>query len=320
MYWQEEFFELYTSGSVNDHSKALELKLKNIPTKLYRYRALSDENMGFGFNEIVKGELYMSHPNELNDPFEATTCLLSLSPADYIHNKEQYKESFKGKIPSDKLDKIFSEDNWFDAIITYVSEISLPNGKNEELKETLYESIMLEMEKLSAYFSSASRDNTRIAAFSKTPNNLPMWHHYTNGHQGICLEYETNSISDIYQKNRLFPVKYVEKLPDVVNEMLRKKVPTCSIFHYISMHKLNDWGYEKEWRMIYDAGSWYACSEDVPKEFYKTGKTISFVQPSKIIMGINITGAHKKEMVKMAEMARIPIVEAKLTEYGLVFE
>lgn len=320
MCWQEKFFELYTSGSLNNHSKALELKLKNIPTKLYRYRPLSDNDMKYRFNEIVNGELYMSHPNELNDPFEATTCLLSLSPADYIHNKEQYKEGFKGKIPFDTLNAIFSEDNWFEAMITYVSEISLPNGKNEELKEDLYKSIMIEMEKLSAYFSGASRDNTRIAAFSKTPNNLPMWHHYTNGHQGVCLEYETNSIPDIYQKNRLFPVKYVEKLPDVVNEMLRKKVPTCSVFQYMSMHKLSDWSYEKEWRLIYDAGSWYFRQEDVPTDFYTKGKVVSFIRPSKIITGINIREHHKREINKMAESVNIPVVEAKQTEYGLIIE
>lgn len=63
MEWKKEFIKLYISNNVTEYGMALELKCKHIPNKLYRYRSLSDETMEYRFGEIVRGELYMSHPN-----------------------------------------------------------------------------------------------------------------------------------------------------------------------------------------------------------------------------------------------------------------
>ena len=68
MDWKDDFLRLYTSESVTDFGEALDLKRKNLPKKLYRYRSLSDETIKYRFAEIVRGELFMSHPKDLNDP------------------------------------------------------------------------------------------------------------------------------------------------------------------------------------------------------------------------------------------------------------
>ena len=144
-----------------------------------------------------------------------------------------------------------------------------------------------------------------------------MWHHYTNAHNGICLEYSTKDILDIYQINSLFPIFYVNKLPDIVQMMLKKTNPKFSLWKYMAIHKLIDWSYEDEWRLLYDVGSWYMNSKDVPKEFWEKGKTVRFIQPSRIILGIAINEVYEKKIREIAQKANIPVVRALQTEYGL---
>ena len=55
MNWQDEFIQLYTSTSLEDMRKAFDLKRKHIPSKLYRYREVSKENLQYRKQEISNG-------------------------------------------------------------------------------------------------------------------------------------------------------------------------------------------------------------------------------------------------------------------------
>lgn len=318
MDWKKEFMCLYTSDVTTDFRKALELKREHIPTKLYRYRALSDESMKYRFDEIVNGSLYLSHPKELNDPFEGCSHLGSSNPSDYMLGwKNNCAKSFAEVIPAQKHKEVFSSEDWFDALVSYVAETTSKLGEVEKNKDALAKTTLFGMEELNAHLNETIRKIVRIACFSTTATNLPMWNHYTDGHKGICLEYDTGAITNIYQKNMLFPVCYVDKLPDVVSMMLCNTHPKFNLFEYIAMHKLSDWSYEHEWRLMHDIGSWYYSADDVPDVFFAGGKSIRFIRPSRIIMGLQISDSHRTEIEKMATLAGIPLVQARQTEYGL---
>lgn len=317
--WKEEFLKLYTSEKLSDIENALKLKLAHIPKKLYRYRSFSFDEMQYRYNEIVKGELYLQSPKNLNDPFEACSLLHAPDPANYIRDKKRYESEFSGIIPEDRYKEIFSNsnDNWLESLFYYISETIGNHASVNENAEKLKKLAMYSVEVSNSEFSEISRGIVKLASFSTKPNNLPMWHHYTNGHSGICLEYNTDAIIDIYPKNRLFPVYYVEQLPDVVSMISSKACPKHSLYEYLAMHKLNDWCYENEWRLIYDVGFWYNSPEDVPKGFFNEGKAIQFIRPSKIIIGVKMNDALRTKIEEMASSANIPIIQAKQTDYGL---
>ncbi|WP_017187679.1 DUF2971 domain-containing protein [Alkalibacillus haloalkaliphilus] len=59
-------------------------------------------------------------------------------------------------------------------------------------------------------------NKTRLASFSKSGvNNLPMWAHYSNNHQGYCVSYSTDLAKNPELSPSLFPVQYLEKRIDV---------------------------------------------------------------------------------------------------------
>ena len=120
MDWQNTFMQLYTSTSLEDGRKAFELKRNHIPSKLYRYRTLSQENLDYRKQEIASGELFLSHPEKLNDPFECWSVLHSTSPTEYV-DKNTYAEYYFKTGKTQELNTVLNNDDWFSALTAMIS-------------------------------------------------------------------------------------------------------------------------------------------------------------------------------------------------------
>ncbi len=320
MEWQKQFLQLYTSENLEDFRKALELKRQHIPSKLYRYRSVTDDNMPHRINEIVCGELFLSHPKYLNDPFEVCSMLHNTKPDSYFNTRDLFKDLFNGKMPPEDFERIFAKNDFLEELAEYVAQNSVPPEKAEETKDALLKVSMDGIKKLKCDTDNLFRSMIRFACFSTTPDNLPMWHHYTNGHTGMCLEFDTSQITNPYQINKLFPVYYVDRLPDMMHILTERNYPKTSIPTFQAIHKLKDWSYENEWRLIYDTGSFYYDLNDVPKDFWNQGKAVSFIKPSRIILGINMATEHEDKIRKLASQCEIPVSNAELTAFGIKTE
>ena len=319
MGWKEDFLRLYTSDIIDDYNKALKLKRENLPSKIYRYRTLSNKNIKLRRNEILNGTLYLSHSSEFNDPFEGHSVLRSNNSLLY-HNKDTYREYYELKGEIEQVKDLFERDDWYDAILEYTASSLKKKGTVDEIKEKLDKIAMSAFEEFNNDVTRETRRFNRIACFSTTFKNLPMWHHYTNGHTGICLEYDTSKIKDVRILNRLFPVYYVNELIDATYLISHRKHPNGVLTDLLSIHKLKEWEYEDEWRLLCNPGFWFKSIQEVPDEYWDKGKIIEFIRPSKIILGKNISVKHEKKIIKYAEEANILVVKAQVTEYGLSIE
>lgn len=288
-----------------------------MPSKLFRYRDLNEESIEFRIGEIARGELYLSHPKELNDPLEATSLLHSSSTYDYPHKKDLYENQFRKSLSDTERKDIFDDEHWLEKLHYFVAVKSADKRNPEEIINLLKDIMREEYERLNCSISDTARQMVRLACFTTKANNLPMWNHYANAHKGICLEYDTTNITDIYQINRLFPVVYGSNMPDCTYMLQKGDKALGLMYDYMAMHKLEDWKYEDEWRMIYNVGSWYFSPEDVPPEFWARGKVIYFIKPSRIILGAEIEEKFELIIRKTAEESCIPVVKARMTEYGL---
>lgn len=315
MEWQEEFLRLYSSTDIDDVVKALELKRKFIPRKLYRYRPLSEDNFSYRKREISEGDVFLSHPEKLNDILECWSILKHSIPYAYL-DKNAYIDYYLKIGEEQKAKVILENDNWLDALIDSQGDESISSEAQEKIKAAEMESITLAVEEFNKVLRNRIIDMMRIACFSTTATNLPMWYHYADKYKGICLEYSISDVDSICC-DRLFPVRYVDRLPDMTY-MLAKKDPSCITMPILlSLHKLKDWSYENEWRMIYDRGYWVSNNITLPEEFETKGATINFIKPSKVILGINISSELEKELTDFAQKQGVTAVKSKLTEYGL---
>jgi hypothetical protein len=148
---------------------------------------------------------------------------------------------------------------------------------------------------------------------------MPMWAHYANGHQGVCLLYDTTILSDSLHQTHLFPVKYTKQIPDMVHEVTNKKrAVSFKSLELCVTKKHEDWSYEKEWRLIYHQGHFYSKKDDVPDEYFKTGKIIRFCKPSKIYIGYKVNTQIEDFFREVVGGLGIDVIKMELTPYGLL--
>lgn len=317
MNWIDEFIKLYMSKDKGDFGKALDLKKERLPAKLYRYRSL--KNLDYIKNEICNGQIFLSLPCEMNDPFDSRSVLEAGNPGFYAQTKDTYWKRFKPILDSETFDSIFGADDWLDKLLTHITAKYVNEAEVDAMKEKVLKIMMDEIAKFNSNINDMINEMSRFACFTEKNSNLPMWSHYANGHTGVCLEYDISSISNVYIINRLFPVKYVSKLPDGTSLLAQDEISRFSFMDYVLMHKLADWSYETEWRLIFNAGSWFCDADEVPKEFWGNGAPIKFALPSKVFLGTKIE-KNENEIRKWCVELGIPVEKMKCTEYGLISE
>ena len=205
--------------------------MKEIPNNIYKYRAFDQNN--YYENLISKNELFFSSPNKFNDPFDCKV----------VPNYE-----------------IGTDDDMFKLFLWYV-ENDHPNlSKQGQLKiaQKNYSdnlNILKSPELFSRRIEKIINNMFGVCSFSEDKSNLLMWAHYSNCHQGFCVEYNAPRLFSVcldYMKiNELIlieQVKYSKNYP-IINPY--KINSPDELINWI-IAKSIDWEYEKEWRLIYN--------------------------------------------------------------------
>lgn len=322
--WENEFWELFVSTQKGDVRKALDLKRKHIPERLYRYRNLN--NLEYITGEISTGEIYIASPPELNDIFDVVSLMSAKDSKFYFSKgnmKELYEDSFKG-LPADIFEKIFNNKDWYDKLAEYVAE-NVIYGTTltiEEAKSKLNEIEMHVLEKTNASLNSVSNATTRIACFTDKETNIPMWTHYAKEHTGICIVYDTKTIKKELTLNSLYPIRYTEKLLDGMSHIMDRQSNPLSAYSFLEelgTQKHKDWEYEQEWRLMLHMGHLYPSAESIPKEYRNKGQLYYFTKPSKVILGCKISEQNEKLLRGICKNAGVDIVKMQITPYGLMY-
>lgn len=313
MNWKEVFIEKYFSESQEDYNEGLKIKSDNMPNSLYRYRSIN--NLDFLKNEICRGEIFLSHPKAFNDPYDTASILSSKNPYDYYSDKEKAMDIFSKRMSKEQFEKIFLSANWGDSLSTFVAE-RIPGGNIEDKKNFIQRKDMELLEETHVKAVKEIGKSNRIACFSETSKSLPMWAHYANNHYGICIEYDTRLLDHPYLRERLFPVIYTNQIPDILSMFAKHQYPKHTTFDYSAIHKLNDWSYEKEWRLILSTSIW-KIGEHISDEFWEEGKITKIGIPRKIILGSKTEEEIAKIIYRFANQNNISVVKMKCTEFGL---
>lgn len=100
----------------------------------------------------------------------------------------------------------------------------------------------------SKIFADLIKSKIRVFCFADRYDNPLMWAHYSNKHQGICVEYELG-LSDENLIANLFPVEYQTKRPTLTKKIFDDQKINNFIMSCITT-KSSYWKYEKEWRVL----------------------------------------------------------------------
>jgi len=181
------------------------------PRIVYKYHSINR----YLFDLLTSGQLWFSHQNELNDPYD---CKYALSDNFLTPLLKKSSTTLLKDLQKNDAFKKLDEDSFF--------EIMLPTFKSNEWMSGLYEMLFDQL-------------GWSVCCFTTNPMNELMWAHYADSNRGVCLEFDLTKTPELHEK--LFPVEYNDTFPEV-NSM--DKLPTALL------RKGKVWINESEWRIL----------------------------------------------------------------------
>jgi hypothetical protein len=226
---------------------------------LYHYRKLDERLIQY----LLDQNTYFQCPLLFNDPFDFDLeCLALGSPdrlnrdyrryAGYLRQRAEtvgtIQRSFLARLRDEQSDGTDPLRRY-----GYAPAFDLANSEGRFLVEEL---ARLETDarhdRNRAVLNSWKRLRRRVAesygvvCFSENPSDMLMWSHYTNGHRGVCLEFDSEERPiKGWKQFQYLRVRYVEDRRTNVFE-----VGLDVAYYQLLTSKGPDWAYEKEHRLI----------------------------------------------------------------------
>jgi len=244
-------------------------------TKLYKYRSCSDHTL----NMLKDNQLYFAASFTFNDPFDcrARKEFEFTDDKDFIE-KMAPLEAAHQRIAADKA-------------VEYLEQVIADNRKEKYLDEK------------SGLFQKLVLEQFGICSFSEVPNDILMWSHYSDGHQGFCLEFERSPDNMLqharaveYPNNDEFP--YVEYWRQKLNEQIDE-------FAKIVITKSQHWSYEKEWRAL-------DRPDQVDKHYRGHIYTYPETMLKRVIFGVRMLEEKREVIREMLAGRDVELYEAKI--------
>ena len=159
-----------------------------------------------------------------------------------------------------------------------------------------------------------------ISSFTKNiVDNMPMWAHYSNNHQGFCIEY------DVLNPKVVFPISYEEErfglasiLTSIFNltyKIFKGEIDendeefqfTMTLITHFGLIKHKTWQYENEYRIIQADLGGNNAGALVPS--IKIGLDVN-----SIFVGSQCTKENRDELLKIANDIKVNIYEMYLDD------
>jgi hypothetical protein len=191
---------------------------QGLPRYLYKYRAESS----LGIEDLIlRNRIYFPSPEGFNDPFDC-------APTIDTHSSERDRKRFYEAATANDPPRPRTERRQQIANARH-------NSRNKSAKAQLDQSLTDYMRQLTGV--------TGVLSLSAVPDQILMWSHYADSHQGFCLRFRTDQgrpISDARE------VHYQGERPIVKIFSEPQEVWVKSAL----LTKADYWSYEKEWRVI----------------------------------------------------------------------
>ncbi len=190
------------------------------PNQLFHYRPFNNERLR---NTILHGELYFSNPGSFNDPWDCrpwwNTKVLD-DPVAFNRHLDWFNSEYRKNFPDTP------------------EHLLLQRSEHIKSNPDILKNMMSEF---SVDMASAIDGRYRVFCLSSKSDNELMWAHYSEKHQGICLEFGVDNVLFCNAEK----VSYLEEYPVydlTLDEDSEHIKPLIS--------KSSAWEYEDEYRLV----------------------------------------------------------------------
>lgn len=259
-----------------------------LPQTIYKYRDWKDS---YHKNIVIKNQLYITSPFELNDPFDCKPNIdISLittneDKLNFIYKHIEQNEKTLENIDKNRLTiELFKR---FDELI----KVYLNEEEDRSEMRNKYQGVI---------------------SFSTIWNNILMWSHYSKNHTGFCIGFKTQRLLDSNEFYFNGKVKYSNDFP-IINPLNNNIFEDIESTLFV---KSNNWKYEKEFRLTKSIG--YSRTK---KEFKKS-KLFKFEESCirDITFGLRMNDKEQSEITNHISEKKIKIPIYKIENPGGSFK
>ena len=151
-------------------------------------------------------------------------------------------------------------------------------------------------------------DGIYVICLSGRKDINSLWAHYADNHKGICIEYDLINTKTELFKNLCFPIEYIDEFDSTydVKSLFETNSMDLNIKLKPLLIKAGDWGYEEEWRIIFDD----SIISDYNVDFEPYEPYVKFLRPQAVYMGIAISNKDEKTIKNICKLKKIPLFKA----------
>jgi hypothetical protein len=306
--WIDGFLDSLKSAKVDEPwmERAIDFKQPHLPKRIYKYRA----DNKYSLNNLSNDTVWMSSPDNYNDPYDCAfkifaddifKALSSTLVKEFLQNY-----GLDGPDGAEATKQAENSDDPFGFLKNYIAAKLSVNPGYRPFTITVFDPSLVRAQiDAATEFLNQVRATTKICSFSETNDNLLMWSHYAQNHQGFCLEYDLEPLdADHPMRKNLFPVIYSPDLYDMtpfmrglVDSERKNFNPSLQLLGFLS--KGDVWTYEREWRSI--------SFKDRPMDDYN----LPVPKPSRIFLGSKMAAGRAKELAEICKAKGIEVWQMK---------
>lgn len=297
MEWMEELRQIICERGPFDESKlqtADTLKRVNIPSSLFKYRAIGDNSL----QNLRDSSVYLAPANSFNDPYDSAFSYDPFcgQPPFYRYLKDD--KDFASTVEEIGVDSDEVYEAWSEFLFARQPDPkSFSRQQIEDFVRALRARGSVISDAIQGQMNDWVRESFNICALSARLDSLPLWAHYADEHRGFVMEYDFTSLeSNDLLLDRLWPVFYTGVFDGrkVFGELPAGSLDTKYLPLIAAIHKAPDWGYEAEWRLV------------------TTTAAGSYKAPLRAVyVGTQITDDDLDKVVQAAASASVPVYRMK---------
>lgn len=222
--------------------------------KLFKY--LSENRTSF----LDDGLIRFTQPHAFNDPFELKPSVSAFCTEQYI--KESLNLSFS-KIIAEQYLELPVEVR---CIITPETFSAIAESRKSEVFEGV-KNMAIDVTPLAEkMLHDGFEKHVGVLSLTESPNNLLMWAHYANSHQGFVVEFEPSHMFFDQRKTEKDDLRHIRKIQYAGSRPQHVLTEVQNMGEFLI--KSTDWAYEQEWRMLAALADADVRIEETPNDIY----------------------------------------------------
>jgi hypothetical protein len=287
--WKHDFIACLNATSAGDLQiqKAMMIKHAHLPRFINKYRACNQSAL----SNLETDSVWLSATTAYNDPFDSAIALsfAHLSESTFSMDTAPYADKLKASLTDAQIAEVKASPKPLEVLASIVLEKDgrIPADEIEGAKKLLQNAVEHVSRPILEVARKFIQARTVLCSFSEVHDSIIMWGHYSDGHQGICIQYDINGLHPD-KRQFLWPVIYSNELFDATKYIVAA-IRNISAFNNLfptvaALYKSPEWAYEKEWRFLFPGGVMRPGNYDMPR-------------PSRVFLGAKMSDSDKTNVL-----------------------